>query len=115
MFCIFENNGLFSLNLKYFRSAKHGIVSYGEDHIPKVAPLYSDYMFEKFGQPRKKSEELTQYHKDLAASVQRITEELIFHLLNHLQKRTGSQKGLYCRWRCAEFGSKWENYTQYNI
>ena len=85
----FENNGLFSLNLKYFRSAKHGIVSYGEDHIPKVAPLYSEYMFEKFGQPRKKSEELTQYHKDLAASVQRITEELVFHLLNSLQKRTG--------------------------
>ncbi|MGO8055592.1 carbamoyltransferase N-terminal domain-containing protein, partial [Rhizobium leguminosarum] len=27
--------------------------------------------------------------KDMAASVQRITEELIFHILNHLQKRTG--------------------------
>lgn len=86
---VFEKNGLFSLNLRYFRSAKHGIVSYGEDHIPKVAPLFSEYMVEKFGQPRKKSEELTQYHKDLGASVQRITEELVFHLLNHLQKRTG--------------------------
>ena len=86
---VFEKNGLFSLNLRYFRSAKHGIVSYGEDHIPKVAPLFSEYMVEKFGQPRKKSEELSQYHKDLGASVQRITEELVFHLLNHLQKRTG--------------------------
>ena len=86
---VFEKNGLFSLNLRYFRSAKHGIVSYGEDHIPKVSPLFSEYMVEKFGQPRKKSEELTQYHKDLGASVQRITEELVFHLLNHLQKRTG--------------------------
>ncbi len=86
---IFQEDGLFSLNPKYFRSAKHGIVSYGEDHIPKVAPLYSEYMIEKFGQPRKKSEELTQYHKDLGASVQRITEELIFHILTHLHKRTG--------------------------
>ena len=86
---VFEKNGLFSLNLRYFRSAKHGIVSYGEDHIPKVAPLFSEYMVEKFGQPRKKSEELSQYHKDLGASVQRITEELVFHLLIHLQKRTG--------------------------
>jgi len=85
----FEKNGLFSLNLKYFRSAKHGIVSYGTDHIPKVAPLFSEHMEKEFGAHRKKSEELTQYHKDMAASVQRITEELIFHILNHLQKRTG--------------------------
>jgi carbamoyltransferase len=46
-------------------------------------------MAEKFGAPRTKEEPLTQYHKDLAASVQRITEELIFHILRHLQKRTG--------------------------
>jgi hypothetical protein len=42
-------------------------------------------MEREFGAHRKKSEELTQYHKDLGASVQRITEELIFHILNHLQ------------------------------
>lgn len=88
---VFLPNGLFKLNLKYFRSAKSGIVTYGEDHIPVVAPLYSDYMKEKFGPVRTKEEPLTQYHKDLAASVQRITEELIFHILTHLQKRTGLQ------------------------
>lgn len=84
-----NNNGLFTLNLKYFRSAKQGIVSYGHDHIPVVASLYSSYMEEKFGAARKKEEPLSQYHKDMAASIQRITEELIFHILNHLQKRTG--------------------------
>ena len=86
---LFGKDGLFSLNSKYFRSAKHGIVGYGDDHIPKVAPLFSDYMVEKLGPQRKKSEELSQYHKDMAASIQRITEELIFHILTHLQKRTG--------------------------
>ncbi|MFM7856680.1 MAG: carbamoyltransferase N-terminal domain-containing protein, partial [Flammeovirgaceae bacterium] len=35
------------------------------------------------------NEELTQYHKDLAASVQLVCEELIIQILNHLQKRTG--------------------------
>ena len=84
-------NGLFTLNQKYFRSAKSGIISYGEDHIPVVAPLYSEYMTEKFGSVRKKTEELTQYHKDMAASVQRFTEQLIFHILDHLQKKTGLQ------------------------
>lgn len=87
--CFNNNNGLFSLNLKYFRSAKQGIVSYGDDHIPVVASLYTPYMEEKFGAVRKKEEPLSQYHKDLAASIQRITEELIFHVLDHLKKRTG--------------------------
>jgi carbamoyltransferase len=86
---IFDSNGMFHLNQKYFRSAKSGIISYGEDHIPVVAPLYSSFMTEKFGSVRTKDEPLTQYHKDLGASVQRITELLIFHVLNALQKKTG--------------------------
>ena len=77
------------MNLKYFRSAKSGIISYGDDHIPVVAPLYSEALVEKFGAVRKKEEPLSQYHKDMAASIQRVTEELIFHILNHLQKKTG--------------------------
>lgn len=84
----FEDDGLFSLNLRYFRSAKSGIVSYGDDHIPMVAPLFSAHMEELFGKARKNGEELTQYHRDMAASVQRITEELIFHILTHLHKST---------------------------
>jgi len=88
---IFRPDGLFELNQKYFRSAKSGIISYGEDHIPVVAPLFSDHMVEKFGPCRKKEEPLTQYHKDLAASVQRVTEELIFHILGHLHRRTGME------------------------
>ena len=86
---LFGDDGLFKLDLKYFRSAKSGIVSYGDDHIPVVAPLYSELLVEKFGAVRKKEEPLNQYHKDMAASVQRVTEELIFHILNYLQKKTG--------------------------
>ena len=88
----FTDDGLFRLNLKYFRSAKSGIVSYGDNNIPQVAPLYSEYMTEKFGAVRKQDEALSQYHKDMAASVQRITEALLFHILTALQKRTGLQK-----------------------
>jgi carbamoyltransferase len=86
---IFTGDGMFRLNQKYFRSAKSGIISYGEDHIPVVAPLCSAYMIEKFGAERKKDQPLSQYHKDLGASVQRITELLIFHILNALRKKTG--------------------------
>ena len=83
------NDGLFKLNLKYFRSGTQGVISYGDDNIPIVESMYSDEMVKLFGEPRKKNEELTQYHKDLAASVQRFTEKVIFHILEQLQKRTG--------------------------
>lgn len=83
------DDGLFKLDLSYFQSATKGVISYGEDHIPVVAPLFSEKMVAEFGAPRQKDEPLTQYHKDLGASVQRFTETVVFHILNHLQKRTG--------------------------
>ena len=82
-------NGLFHLNLEYFRKGTEGVISYGEDNIPVVQPMFSNEMADLFGATRKKEEPLTQYHKDLAASVQKITEQTIFHILESLQKRTG--------------------------
>ena len=87
---ILKDNGLFELNLKYFVHHKEGVktdILKNGDPTPSI--IFSDYMVEKFGPVRQKGEELTQYHKDLAASIQRLTEETIFHLLNHLQKHTG--------------------------
>lgn len=81
--------GLFKLDLSYFRTGTQGIISYGDDNQPVVASLFSEKMVKVFGAARKKDEPLTQYHKDLAASVQKFTEKIIFHLLNHLHKETG--------------------------
>jgi carbamoyltransferase len=53
--------------------------------------MYNEKLIELFGNPRQKHEALTQYHKDLAASVQRMTELTIFHLLKHLHQKTGSE------------------------
>lgn len=86
---IFKDNGLFELNLDYFNHPKKGVQMVWEGGVPHMDSLFTDQMIEKFGPLRKSGEELRQYHKDLAASVQRITEELIFHILNHLQKKTG--------------------------
>lgn len=82
-------DGLFRLNLGYFRATQSGVISYGDDHIPVVAPLFSEQLVALLGPARQRDEPLSQYHKDLAASVQRFTEELIFHLLTELHKRTG--------------------------
>jgi carbamoyltransferase len=89
---ILEKDGLFRLDLSYFNATKSGVVSYGKDNIPVVANLFGTKIEDLFGPSRKRDEELTQYHKDIAASVQRFTEEIIFHLLNYLQKKTGLHK-----------------------
>ena len=85
----FTDNGLFDWDARYFRSAREVVITYNNDHVPEVGNLFSPYFEEMFGKPRDKDEELSQQHKDLAASVQRVTEELLIHILSHLQKRTG--------------------------
>jgi carbamoyltransferase len=85
----FTADGLFKLDLSYLISPTEGIISYGEDNIPQVSSLFSKKMISEFGEVRKKEEQLTQYHKDMAASVQRTTENVIFHLLTELHKKTG--------------------------
>ena len=84
--------GLFRLNLSYFQSPHKGYVYYSDDFMPLVHSLFNEKMEARFGKVRKKEDELTQYHKDLAASVQRYTEEIIFHVLNYLHKITGLTK-----------------------
>lgn len=82
-------DGLFKINEKYFLHTSKGVKMTWEDGSPEIESLFSDYMVEKFGKVRAKDEPLTQYHKDLACSVQRVCEEIIFSMLNHLHKKTG--------------------------
>jgi carbamoyltransferase len=84
----FLPNGLYTWNDEYFVQPTRAGFKY-ENNIPSVGNLYSAKFTELFGQPRNDKEELSQYHKDLAASVQRVTEELIFYILKHLKEKTG--------------------------
>lgn len=45
-----------------------------------------------FGAPRKRGDELTQRHKDLAATVQKLLEEIMILNARNLQKKTGLKK-----------------------
>lgn len=86
---IFKDNGLFELNTKYFTHADVGVTMSWENGDPHIESIFSKELENLLGPARKNGEELTQKHKDIATSVQRVTEELIFHILNHLQKKTG--------------------------
>ncbi|MDP7069503.1 MAG: carbamoyltransferase N-terminal domain-containing protein, partial [Candidatus Peribacteraceae bacterium] len=69
-----RDDGSFKLNMKYF-TYEHGLKMTGR----KIEKL--------FGQPTRKPEsELTQFHKDIAASVQKITEEAMLKICAHAKK-----------------------------
>lgn len=84
-----QHDGTFRLDLSFFRKGTAGIISYDEDFIPVVAPLFSSKLADVFGPPRNPSEPLSQHHKDLAASVQSVTEDTLFFMMEHLYKKTG--------------------------
>ncbi len=84
----FDDDGLFSWDADYFKNPNEMKLGY-ENNIPTVSVLYSQKMVDVFGPARDSKEELTQKHKDIATSVQRVCEELILHLIKHLQKSTG--------------------------
>ena len=80
-------DGAFRLNLDYFRHHREKIAYEWENGEPAFSNLYSPQLAELLGPARKKEEELTQRHKDLARSVQAMYEEAFFHLLNRLHER----------------------------
>lgn len=84
-----KSNGLFELDLKYFNHPKNGVNMVWEGGIPSMASLYTDELIKLLGNPRNPKDDLSTYHHDLAASVQQVTEEVIFHILKSLHKKTG--------------------------
>lgn len=74
-----KSDGSFRLDPKYFalREGFHDI--------------YRGRFGEKFGPPRMPKEKIEKRHADLAASIQEITEEVYFKMLNHLHSITGSE------------------------
>lgn len=85
------SDGLFKLNLNFFNHTRNGVNMTWTDGIPFVDTMYSNQFIKSFGPARGKEEELSQYHKDLAASVQAVTEEVIFHMAEHLRLKTKSE------------------------
>tara|TARA_Y100000310_G_scaffold324016_1_gene385278 strand:- start:1098 stop:2831 length:1734 start_codon:yes stop_codon:yes gene_type:complete len=69
------DDGSYKLNMSYF-------VYHYKNKMP------SRKMSQLLGPSRKPESKLEQRHKDIAASLQKLTEEVIFHMLNALHKET---------------------------
>ena len=84
-----EENGRFRLNLDYFRHHAEGVEMSWDDGSPVIGRIFSDEYAKLFGPPRAPRSPLTKREEDIAASLQLRLEEVAFHLLNHLQEKTG--------------------------
>ncbi|HYX23245.1 MAG TPA: carbamoyltransferase C-terminal domain-containing protein [Thermoanaerobaculia bacterium] len=85
-------DGAFALDLRYFRHLSEGVDMTWEDGAPELGTIYTPALEELLGPARQPGEELTQRHKDLAASLQAVYEERFFALVRALAKRTGLKK-----------------------
>lgn len=81
--------GTFSLDLEYFVHHLTGAAMTWEGGGPRMEPVYSKKMEKLLGAARRRDEEISQRHKDIAASLQKRYEEVFFHILDHVQKETG--------------------------
>jgi carbamoyltransferase len=72
-----------------FFDLNQGIISYKENN-PEVSQFFNQIKFEKlFGEQRAVNELITERHKNIASSLQRRTEELIFETIERAFKKTG--------------------------
>ncbi len=81
-----DKSGIFRLNLDYFTHHIHGVEMSWDEGSPYIGRVYSDRMIEVFGPPREPKGEITQHHRDIAASLQRCLEIHLFQLLNRLHE-----------------------------
>jgi carbamoyltransferase len=85
-------DGTFALDLRYFRHLSEGVDMTWEDGSPELGRVYTPALAGLLGPPRQPGEELTQRHKDLAASLQKVYEDRFFALVRALQRRTGLKR-----------------------
>lgn len=81
----------FELDLGYFTHHKQGIRMSWNDGAPIVSPFHSEQLERELGPMRKKDEEVTRRHENIARSLQVVTEEIILHLLRRLHAKTGTR------------------------
>jgi carbamoyltransferase len=87
---IYPTSTGFKLNLDYFTHHLQGINMTWDNGAPIVYPFHSAELEKLLGPSRSGQAELTQKHQNIATSLQAVTEEIIFHLLNLLYKQNPS-------------------------
>jgi carbamoyltransferase len=80
--------GTFELDLSYFRHWSEGVRMTWDDGEPVIGTAYTPRLEELVGPARKPGDRLEPRHEAVAASLQVVFEEAVFHVLNALHRRT---------------------------
>ena len=84
------DDGFFKLNEEYFKHFKNGVDIISDNNgRPISQDLFTNKWIDLLGSSRNKDDKLDQRHLDIAASVQKVSEEVIIYILNNLYKKTG--------------------------
>lgn len=87
----FKPKGQFELDLGYFTHQLGRAKIRWEGGAPEQDMMFSAKWEELFGPARQPGEPVTRHHQDLAASLQALLEEVLFHILNYLCEKTGQE------------------------
>ena len=80
---ISRENGHLRLNLKYF-AEESGVGTSWSEHAPDISTLYNENLEHLLGSRRDPQEEITSHHQNIASSMQHLTEEIIFSIIEEL-------------------------------
>lgn len=84
--------GKFRLQLDYFSFYKTSGGMLWNNTEPLLENVFSGRLVKEFGPQRRQEDEISEYHCDLAASLQAVYEKAFFHILNYLHRKTGLSK-----------------------
>ncbi len=82
------DDGLFELELDYFRHWSEGVEMEWESGYPTLGIVHTKKIEDLLGPARRPDEPLDKRHEDMARSVQVVFENAAFHILNGLYERT---------------------------
>ncbi len=119
-----NSDGSFALDMDYFSFhhstektySKKFVELFGEPRPPKLHFFTEGTGFPKyFGEPPSNIHEiskLNQHYADIAASIQKVTEELVLGMARNLQKDHGHEEPVHCRRRGSEQRREQPDYSR---
>jgi carbamoyltransferase len=83
-----QPHGRFALNLEYFRHWSGGAAMTWTDGEPALDPVFSPALETLLGPARRPADPVTPRHEAIAASLQAVFEQALFHVLSGVHERT---------------------------
>ena len=87
----FDKKKMFKLNLKYFLHHIGNVEMTWLNGEPKIGKVFSNNLEKFLGPQRNKNDNLLQFHKDIAASTQKIFEEILINIVNDLYEKNKNE------------------------